>query len=1244
MGKTFQWVLKRAEFEEWAQGKEHTILLITGKPGCGKSVLLANLRRNVDGPVAYFACKAAARRTPEMILSSLLRQILIAQPHLFRHVLPRDPLSQTWTYGQLLDSFNMVLNSPNNNGITCMVDAIDECWVDTRRQLLRDLRRIFDRVSRHDSAGYARLILTSRKYADLVIPGAIELDLDSSPEMGTDLSEFIQHKVTLLTESRPEYRPLSPFITQKLEAKANGMYKLVELLIDDLEITADSSRASLERALDSVPPDIGGAYDKIWDRIPFETRPRAQRIFSWLLCLLEPLTPQGLAIAIATEFISPEEEAQVNPTNITQDVRGDLQRLFGPLIHIGPTIELSHQTVKDHFLPNSKSSSNRSALLVIDQCRAHASIGLACLRYLNSCDFITQTKRSYQPNDFLSYALRFMAQHLALSSPSDCYFTDQLLTFFKRGLWQEDWSQRSKFGSESLTYSSWKPSINNALSFCCQYDLPRLLIRLMEPPSIPKWVCSEEGWSAYACCSLLHEAFLGASEECVKIIMLSLDNMMFEHPINCSHLLVDCSVRQPLEAKLEELESGMKHMKQSSMPVDALCKRSNISQDLVLKVLTEVSRRQLKGQMIRRSENNTSRLDEKVQGAYRTLCPYSIANPDRELLSIIHEDSLYNTVLFFCLYIAWTYGKASIDVLGPQSPALLQAVKRGQHLAVRLLIQEGAGINIQDAEGTTVLHWAAKTGNPELVDLLLSQNCIDVNSRSEDGLTPLHFACSKHSLWDDGLLLAARPRWVSRSHVVRLLLKSGADIRAKSDKGNTPFQTLARVYVPEWKKVPKDSELNWRERDLNACVESLLQDVSDVIEWDSFGATPLHYATYLWPLSAIKQLLQCLDDYCLGPTLLDHKGLTPLHYAAVRSFDEPQEVIQMLSEAGVDARIQDLFSDTPLSTARAYGKKQAVDELLRIEQKLEEKEQLDREQRLYNRWLPHTNSSSGSEIFKELPIANQGSISQLALRKFETLNKLSSGPYSDYPSTEVNHLYPIYVSAPLTTISQLLYRIRQGKLVYNNLQIRLPDGTINFRQCWIGPKSYMESMQFRFADIARNLDPFASIGLSPIYRPIPPAEFKDLLTLSSANTAEGLALLIEKCRSSPLQAKYPTIIPDSPNSDKNLVAEDDDILPISRQGSYRRKNIKRTKRKPKHGTRRIFYWSLGPVEFHFLWRDWDIFQFKMGVITMLCIIIAYSSYMSIDLEGREHWDPNALNFYRRRPGAEKPRWPILDHI
>jgi ankyrin repeat protein len=1241
MGKTFQWVLKRAEFETWAQGKEHTIFLIAGKPGCGKSVLLANLRRHVDGPVAYFACKAAARRTPEMVLSSLLRQILIAQPHLFRHVLPRDQLSQTWTYGQLLDSFNMALNSPNNNGITCMVDAIDECSVDTRRQLLRDLRRIFDRVSRHDSAGYARLIMTSRKYADLVIPGAIELDLDSSPEMRTDLSEFIQHKVALLTESRPEYRPLSPFISQKLEAKADGMYKLVELLIDDLEITADSSRASLERALDSVPPDIGGAYDKIWDRIPFETRPRAQRIFSWLLCLLEPLTPQGLAVAIATEFISPEEEAQVNPTNITQDVRGDLQRLFGPLIHIGPTIELSHQTVKDHFLPNSTSSSDCSALLVIDQCRAHASIGLACLRYLNSYDFITQAKRSYQPNDFLSYALRYMAQHLALSSPSDCCFIDQLLTFFKRGLWQEDWSQHSKLGSESLTYSSWKPFIDNALSFCCQYDLPRLLIRLMGSSSIPKWICSEEGWSAYACCGLLHEAFLGASEECVKIIMLSFDNMMFEHPINCSHLLVDCSVRQPLEAKLEELESGMK---QSSMSVEVLCKRSNISQDLVLKVMTEVSQRQLKGQMIRRSENSTSRLDEKVQGAYRTLCPYSIANPDQELLSIIYEDSLYNTVLLFCLYIAWTYGKASIDVLGPQSPALLQAVKRGQYLAVRLLIQEGAGIDFRDAEGTTVLHWAAKTGNSELVDLLLSQNSIDVNSRNENGLTPLHFACSRHSLWDDGLLLVARPRWVSRSHVVRLLLKSGADIRAKSDKGNAPFQTLARVYVPEWKKVPKDSELNWRERDLNACVELLLQDVSDIIEWDSFGATPLHYATYLWPLSAIKQLLQCLDDYCLGPTLLDHKGLTPLHYAGVRSFDEPQEVIQMLSEAGVDARIQDLFGDTPLSTARAYGKKQTVDELLRIEQKLEEKEQLDREQRLYNRWLPQANSSSSPELFKELPIANQGSISQLALRKFETLTNLSSGPYSDYPSTEVNHLYLMYVSAPLTTISQLLYRIRQRKLVYNKLQVRVHDGTIEFRQCWIGPKSYMDSMQFRFADIARNLDPFASIGLSPIYRPIPPAEFEALSTLISTNSADGLALLIEKCRSSPLQAKYPTIIPDSPDLDKNLDDEDDDMLPLSRKGSYRRKKIPRTKREPRHGTRRIHIWSIQGIEFYCLWSESDIFRFKIGVVTVLCIFLAFSSYEVMDLEGGCHWDPNALDFYRRRPGAEKPRWPILDHI
>lgn len=49
-------------------------------------------------------------------------------------------------------------------------------------------------------------------------------------------------------------------------------------------------------------------------------------------------------------------------------------------------------------------------------------------------------------------------------------------------------------------------------------------------------------------------------------------------------------------------------------------------------------------------------------------------------------------------------------------------------------------VHVQDAAcGFTALHWAAKNGDHEMVDIAYSENC-DVNARSRGGYTPLHIA------------------------------------------------------------------------------------------------------------------------------------------------------------------------------------------------------------------------------------------------------------------------------------------------------------------------------------------------------------------------------------------------------------------------------------------------------------------------------------------------------------------------
>ncbi|MCH7803266.1 MAG: ankyrin repeat domain-containing protein [Acidobacteria bacterium] len=127
--------------------------------------------------------------------------------------------------------------------------------------------------------------------------------------------------------------------------------------------------------------------------------------------------------------------------------------------------------------------------------------------------------------------------------------------------------------------------------------------------------------------------------------------------------------------------------------------------------------------------------------------------------------------------LGWMVGLALIANLGAASSdlRLVDAVREGDHEAVRSLIKERADVNAPQAYGATALAWAANRDDLEMVELLIGAGA-HVNTADVYGVTPLSLACTN-----------------GNAAVVEKLLRVGANPNAAKVTGETPLMTCART-------------------------------------------------------------------------------------------------------------------------------------------------------------------------------------------------------------------------------------------------------------------------------------------------------------------------------------------------------------------------------------------------------------------------------------------------------------------
>ena len=112
------------------------------------------------------------------------------------------------------------------------------------------------------------------------------------------------------------------------------------------------------------------------------------------------------------------------------------------------------------------------------------------------------------------------------------------------------------------------------------------------------------------------------------------------------------------------------------------------------------------------------------------------------------------------------HGGMMVEELRSGMTPLHAAARKGLKEVVELLIHEGTDVNAKSDDGWTPLHYAA---NKETAELLIAKGA-DVNAKAEDGVAPLHVAAGE-----------------GHKEIAELLVGTGANVNVIDVNGKTPL-------------------------------------------------------------------------------------------------------------------------------------------------------------------------------------------------------------------------------------------------------------------------------------------------------------------------------------------------------------------------------------------------------------------------------------------------------------------------
>ncbi|KAL4733603.1 hypothetical protein BDV11DRAFT_175537 [Aspergillus similis] len=404
---TCEWFFTDDKFCKWRDSKSPSLLWVSAGPGCGKSVLsraLIDERRLSTNITTSTICYFFFRNGEEHCMNAtnalcaMLHQLLKNNraSSLVKHALKGDKFYGKHLTHNFSELWRILLNcahSPDAGEIICVLDALDECHADSRRQLINKLKELNCQPCRPcNLLSNLKFLVTSRPYDDLETSFKkfsdtttyLRLDGDEkSADISKDINVVIDAKLDEFDFDEDDRRAIS----KKLKNMEHRTYLWLQLTFDIIEQSPSEygRRSDVEGLLSDLPSKISEAYEKILDRSKNEIQ--TETLLQVVLAAARPLTLDEANIAMT---LAVQQEHSISHAALesmlwpSQRFKSIVRNLCGLFLSVYDLkLSFIHETAREFLIHRKRSGKWQGRM---NMSKSNSIMALVCVTYLSCID------------------------------------------------------------------------------------------------------------------------------------------------------------------------------------------------------------------------------------------------------------------------------------------------------------------------------------------------------------------------------------------------------------------------------------------------------------------------------------------------------------------------------------------------------------------------------------------------------------------------------------------------------------------------------------------------------------------------------------------------------------------------------------------------------------------------------------------------------------------------------------------